>query len=169
MYAFNYTHFSLKAPFVLNELQRKSAGSMIIGASFSMFVMDADSSIVPPEISTWFEPNLHLLDLNVLSVAVSFGYMYTFVYREHFFLTLSLIPGININSGDYLTEARNMISPNFNFKLNSMNAIGYNGRKFYTGFHFLANGFLSRIDKKLTTEIGHGKASFFVGYRFGRK
>ena len=168
MYAFNYTKFSMKAPFVFNEVQRKSAGSAIIGASFSMFVMDADSSIVPPEISAYFEPDLHLLDLNVLSVAVSLGYMYTFVYKEHFFLTLSLIPGININSGDYLTEARNMISPNFNFNLNSMNAIGYNGRKFFAGFHFLANGFFSRIDKKLTAEIGHGKSSFFVGYRFGK-
>ena len=169
MYSFNYTKFSLKAPFVFNEVQRKSAGSTIIGASFSMFVMDADSSIVPPEISTCFEPDLHLLDLNVLSVAVSLGYMYSFVYREHFFLTLSLIPGINFNGGDYLTETRNTISPNFNFNLNSMNAIGYNGRKFFAGFHFLANGFFSRVDKKLTAEIGHGKASFFVGYRFGRK
>lgn len=169
MYSFNYTKFSLKAPFVFNEVQRKSAGSTIIGASFSMFVMDADSSIVPPEISSSYEPNLHLLDLNVLSLAVSLGYMYSFVYKEHFFLTLSLIPGINLNSGDYLTEARNMISPNFNFKLNTMNAIGYNGRKFFTGIHFLADGFFSRVDKKLTAEIGHGKASFFVGYRFGRK
>ena len=169
MYAFNYTKFSLKAPFVFNEVQRKSAGSTIIGASFSMFVMDADSSIVPPEISSYFEPNLHLLDLNVLSVAVSLGYMYSFVYREHFFLTISLIPGINLNSGDYLTEARNMISTNFNLKLNTMNAIGYNGRKFFAGFNFLADGFFSRIDKKLTAEIGHGKSSFFVGYRFGRK
>jgi hypothetical protein len=169
MYSFNYTKFSLKAPFVFNEVQRKSAGSTIIGASFSMFVMDADSSIVPPEISTYFEPNIHLLDLNVLSVALSFGYMYSFVYREHFFLTLSLIPGINFNSGDYLTENRNTISPNFNLKLNSMNAIGYNGRKFFTGFNFLADGFFSRIDKKLTAEIGHGKSSFFVGYRFGGK
>ena len=169
MYAFNYTEFSMKAPFVFNEVQLKSAGSVIIGASFSMFVMDADSSIVPPEISTFFEPDLHLLDLNVLSAAVSLGYMYSFVYKKHFFLTISLIPGININSGDYLTETRNMINPNFNFKLNTMNAIGYNGRKFFTGIHFLADGFFSRVDKKLTAEIGHGKASFFVGYRFGKK
>jgi hypothetical protein len=169
MYSFNYTKFSLKAPFVFNEVQQKSAGSAIIGASFSMFVMDADSSIVPPEISTYFDPDLHLLDLNVLSVAVSLGYMYSFVFKEQFFLTISLIPGININSGDYFTKARNTIFPNFNLKLNTMNAIGYNGRKFFAGFNFLADGFFSRIDKKLTTEIGHGKSSFFVGYRFGRK
>ena len=169
MYAFNYTKFSLKAPFVFNEVQRKSAGTTIIGASFSMFVMDADSSIVPQEISTCFEPNLHLHDLNVLSVAISLGYMYSFVYKEHFFLTISLIPGININSGDYFSTSRNYISPNIHLKLNTMNAVGYNGRKFFAGFHFLSDSYFSRIEKKLTAEIGHGKASFFVGYRFGRK
>ena len=169
MYAFNYTRFSLRAPFIFNEVQRKSAGSTIIGASFSMFVMDADSSIVPPEVASSFDANLHLCDLNVLSAAVSFGYMYTFVYKKHFFLTLSLIPGININAGDYFADSRNTISLNANFKLNSMNAIGYNGRRFFTGFNFLSDSYFSRIEKKLSAKIGHGKTSFFVGYRFGRK
>jgi hypothetical protein len=169
MYAFNYTRFSMKAPFIFNEVQRKSAGSTIIGASFSMFIMNADSSIVPPEVVSSFDANLHLCDLNVLSAAVSFGYMYTFVYKEHFFLTLSLIPGININSGDYFADSRNTISLNANFKLNSMNAIGYNGRRFFAGFNFLSDSYFSRIGKKLSAEIGHGKVSFFVGYRFGRK
>lgn len=169
LYAFNYTKFSLKAPFVFNEVQRKSAGSPIIGASFNMFVMDADSSIVPPEVSESFHPDLHMRDLNLLSISASFGYMYTYIYKKNYFLTLSLIPGININSGDYYTEDRNYISPNFNFKLNSMNAIGYNGRSFFTGFQFLTDSYFSRLGKKLTAEIGYGKFSFFVGYRFKRK
>lgn len=169
LYAFNYTKFSLKAPFVFNEVQRKSAGSPVIGASFNMFVMDADSSIVPPEVSEYFNPDLHMRDLNLLNIGVSFGYMYTFIYKKNYFLTLGLIPGLNINSGDYFTEARNYISPNVNLKLNSMNAIGYNGRRFFAGFQFLVDSYISRLEKKLTTEIGYGKFSFFVGYRFKRK
>ena len=169
MYAFNYTRFSMKAPFVFNEVQRKSAGSPILGAGFNMFVMDADSSVVPTEIADYFEPGLHLKDLNVLSASISLGYMYTFVYKKHFFLTLSLIPGINLNGGDFFTDARNYIDPHINLKLNSMNAIGYNGRRFFVGFNLLADSFFSRLDKKLIAEIGHGKLSFFVGYRFGRK
>lgn len=169
MYAFNYTRFSMKAPFVFNEVQRKSAGSPILGAGFNMFVMDADSSIVPTEIADYFEPGLHLKDLNVLSASISLGYMYTFVYKEHFFLTLSLIPGINLNGGDFFTDSRNYIAPHINLKLNSMNAIGYNGRRFFVGFNLLADSFFSRLEKKLVAEIGHGKLSFFVGYRFGRK
>ena len=168
MFATNYTKFSIKAPFVQNEGQRKSAGSPIVGASFNMFVMDADSSIVPNEVSDSFEPNLHLTDLNILSASASFGYMYTFVYKKRFFLTLSLIPGLNINGGDYYTDNRNYNSASINLKLNSLNAIGYNSTKFFTGFQFLSDAYFARLEKKLSAEIGHGKLSLFVGYRFGK-
>jgi len=169
MYATNYTKFSIKAPFVQNEGQRKSAGSPIIGASFNIFVMNADSSIVPNEVSEYFEPGIHLIDLNILSASASLGYMYSFVYKKRFFLTLSLIPGLNINAGDYYIENRNFNSPSINLKLNSLNAIGYNSSRFFTGFRFLSDAYFSRLEKKLSAEIGHGKFSFFVGYRFGRK
>jgi len=169
LFAYNYSRFSLKAPFVFNEVQRKSAGSLVFGASFDIFIMDADSSIVPPELSNYFEPQLHMDDLNLLSFALNIGYMYSFVYKEHFFLTLGLIPGLNLSFGDYHTTQRHYINPNFNLKIISMNSIGYNGRKFFTGFHLVGDAFFSRIGKKLSVEAGHGKASVFVGYRFGRR
>lgn len=169
IYAFNYTRFSMKAPFVFNEAQRKSAGSPVLGASFNMFEMDADSSIIPAEVSGYFDPQLQMNDLSIISVAISFGYMYTYVYKKHYFLTLSLIPGINLNGGDYFTSTRNYVSPNVNLKINSMNAIGYNGRKFFAGFSLVADGFFSKLEKKLSVEIGHGKLNVFVGYRFGKK
>ena len=55
-YIFNSERFSYKAAFVRNQIQLKSAGSLIIGASFDMFILDADSSIVPPELSNYFDP-----------------------------------------------------------------------------------------------------------------
>lgn len=168
MFATNYTKFSLKAPFVQNEGQRKSAGSPIIGASFNIFVMDADSSIIPAEISADFSPDLYFTDANVLSTSVSLGYMYSFVYKKRFFLTLSFIPGINVSAGDYYTDDRQYYKPTINFKVNSRNAIGYNSIKFFTGIQIDGNTFFTRFDKKLLGEIGHGKLSLFIGYRFGK-
>lgn len=168
-YAFNYTKFSMKAPFIFNEVQIKSAGSPILGASFNMFTMDSDSSIIPEDASDFFVANANMDDLNVLSLSVSFGYMYTFVIKRHFFLTLSLMPGLSINGGDYNTASRNYLSPNLNFKLGSMNAIGYNGRRLYVGFNFITESLYVQLDKKLIAKIGHGKGKFFIGYRFGKK
>ncbi|MCD4735005.1 MAG: DUF4421 domain-containing protein [Bacteroidales bacterium] len=49
-----------------------------------IFVLDADSSIVLPEISGDFESKLHLADMNSLRVAFSLRYMYTLVFKKHF-------------------------------------------------------------------------------------
>ena len=171
LHAFNYTRFSLKAPFVFNEVQKKSAGSIIGGVSFSIFIMDADSSIVPDEIKSDFDPDLYLIDMNVLNAAVSVGYMYSFIFKDHFFITLSLIPGINFNGGDYLAESktRNYNSINIRFKFFTMNAIGYNGRKFFAGAQLLGETDFLQLAPKLNLEAGTGQLSLFVGYRFGKK
>ena len=73
------------------------------------------------------------------------------------------------STGDYNTASRNYLSPNLNFKLGSMNAIGYNGRRLYVGFNFITESLYVQLDKKLNARIGHGKGKFFIGYRFGKK
>ena len=169
LYAVNYTRFSIKAPFVFNEIQKQRAGSPIIGASFGMFNMDADSSVVPPEVAYKFDSSLYIHDIGVLMAGISLGYMYTYVIRDHFFITVSLIPGININGGDYFNQKREHIAPNIHFKLHSMNAIGYNGRKFHAGINFTIDSYFVRLEKKMMAEIGHGRLGFFIGYRFQSK
>lgn len=166
LYSFNYTRFSLKAPFVFNERQIKSAGSPIFGATFSMFDVKSDSSLVPVEISQDFLTEANLDGITVLSLGASFGYMYTLVVKKHFFLTASLIPGLHFNAGDYSNPDIQGITPNFNIRVISMNSIGYNGRRIFTGITYNYNGMLSRLKKGLVAEIGHGKLSLFVGWRF---
>lgn len=169
LYAFNYDKFSLKAPFILNEIQRKSAGSPIFGASFSFFSMNADSSIVPTELSGYFDQKLHLIDFSAISLAVNFGYMYTFVWKEHFFLTLGFIPGLNFNLGDSKADSRDIFKWNVSYKFKIMNAIGYNSLRFYTGFQLVSDWNNVRIEKNLSMLNSHGSLKLFVGYRFRKK
>jgi hypothetical protein len=49
---------------------------------------------------------LNFSEINVVSLTAQFGYMYSFVIKERFFITLGLIPGIGVKSGDYRTESR---------------------------------------------------------------
>jgi hypothetical protein len=169
LYAFNYDKFSIKAPFVLNEIQLKSAGSPIVGASFAYFSMDADSSIVSQNLMEYFDPKLHMIDFNVISLAVNIGYIYTFVWKEHFFITLGFIPGLNFNLGDSKAEQRESFTWNVSYRIKTMNALGYNGRRFFTGFQFVGDLNNIRIDEKLLTKFTHGSLKFFVGYRFRNK
>jgi hypothetical protein len=169
LYAFNYDKFSLKAPFVLNEIQLRSAGSPILGASFVYFSMVSDSSIVPQSIMEYFDPRLYLTDFNVISLAVNAGYMYTFVWKKHFFITLGLIPGINFNLGDSKAEQRESFKWNVSYKMKTMNALGYNGDRFFTGFQFVGDWNNIRLYDKLHTKFTNGSLKFFIGYRFKNK
>ena len=168
MFAFNYDKFSLKAPFIHNEMQRKSAGSFLIGGGFNLFIMNADSSVVPIEVQDNFDEILHLRDMNSISISANFGYMYTFVWKEHFYLTLSLLPGLGFNMGDYQTEFRDPFHSHLFLGIRTLNSIGYNARNFFGGVQLLGDTYNIRLDKKLKTEVGYGKATLFIGYRFGQ-
>ena len=166
LYALNYTKFSLKAPFVFNELQRKTAGSFLFGANFNILVIDGDSSLIPVNIQPEFGPQLHVHDLNNLSLGISAGYMFTYVFKEKFFATVSLIPGLVYNNGDYSITARQELPRQLNGQIKSMNSLGYNSRRFFTGVTFETEGYWIKISEKQRTEVSHGSASIFVGYRF---
>lgn len=169
LYAFNYTKFSLKAPFILNEVQHKSAGSVIAGAAFNSFSMYADSSIIPVSLGSDFSPNANLTSLDVLSVGVNAGYMYTLVLKNNFFITASLIPGVHFYFGDYSNPNLQNLNPSVNVKFISMNSFGYNGRRVFAGVSFLYNGMLVGAERQLYNQLAFGKLSAFVGYRFKSK
>ena len=141
LYAINYTKFSLKAPFVLNEIQKKSAGSPIVGANFSLYVLNADSSLIPKSGVDVFDSRTRISDFSNMSFGINVGYMYSFIFKKHFFLTLSAIPGIHLNMGDYSTGERTITETSINAQFIAMNSIGYNGERVYTGFQYINNSF----------------------------
>lgn len=166
-FALNFDKFSLKAPFIQNEIQRKSAGSFLLGASFNMFTLDADSAAIPSTVLSYFNTKLHLTGLNTTSAAINFGYMYTFVWKEYFYVTLSAIPGLGINSGDYKTDYRQPYKTHLYIGFKTLSSIGYNSYKIFGGIQISGDTFRTRIDKNLKIVNGLGKLKFFIGYRFG--
>jgi hypothetical protein len=166
MYAYNYNRFSLKAPFVYNEIQKKSAGSFVIGASFVSFMVDGDDSLVPADAQNDFNPNLSFSSLNTVNIGVNAGYMYSLVFLKKCYITLSAIPGIILLSGDYKVDTRKFLGLSPSLSLKTMNSIGYNTRRFYTGLQFSGDAFGARWAEKSGVMIGHSKWKIFVGYRF---
>ncbi len=165
-FALNYDKFSLKAPFILNEIQKKSAGSWVIGAGFRLYSMDADSSLAPiPEIDPEDFPVTGLTNLNF---SAGFGYIHSFSIKKYFFITIGIIPELCYNMGDYRTDYNRSFKNNLSYGFTSLNAIGYNGVRFFTGLQFMGDLIGIGIDDYLMN-VGNGKAKFFVGYRFKKK
>ena len=169
MYAFNYGKFSFKAPFFYNEIQKKSAGSFIGGASFTTYILDGDKSILPEDSWSDFNPKLSFQSLYVASLSVQFGYMYSIVIGGNFYITLGLIPGVALSAGDFQVEERESIGIFPSFNIRTMNSMGYNARRIYVGLQFEGDVYSARMDKKANVGIGHGRGKIFIGYRFKRK
>jgi len=168
LYSFNYGKFSIQAPFILNEVQKKSAGSFLSGVIFNQYTMGADSSIVPSSLEQEFSDEIELKEITVGSVGVRLGYMYSIIYRKLFF-TLGLIPSLNLNYGDYIVTYRSAPKTQISVGYTTMNAFGYNGRRFFTGFQFTLTSNFIGLDKKGTFTYDYGNAKYFVGYRFKGK
>ena len=166
LYSFNYGKFSLKAPFAMNDRQKKSAGSFIAGAGFQMYTLDADSSLIPNESALLSSERHYFSELNMVSLTANFGYMYSFVIKGRFFITLGLIPGIGIKHGDYRAGNRVPINSALALMAKTMNAIGYNGNRIYGGFQLISGYYYMPLEKDLRYSIVEGRSSLYIGYRF---
>lgn len=169
LYVVNFEKFSLQAPFVMNEIQRKSAGSLIAGFGYDMYTLNADSSMVPSYLQDEFNFTLQYTDLNTLNLSLKFGYMYSFVPWESYFLTLGLIPGINLNTGDYYIAERELINTHLALNMKIIAALGYNGKRVFTGAQLIGDGFDIKLNNNSKTLIGRGKLKIYFGYRFHGK
>jgi len=169
MYAFNYGRFSVKAPFVYNEIQKKSAGSFVIGAGLASYILDGDSDILPESAKPDFNPNLYFSSLNTINLSINGGYMYTLVFLRKFYLTLSAVPGIVLVAGDYKIEDREFLDLRASIKFSTMNSLGYNSRRFYTGVHFGNSFYLTKISEKDGIQVGYMKLKLFAGFRLRKK
>ena len=131
--------------------------------------MDSDSAIVPSQLMNYFDENIHLVDLSVINLAANIGYMYSFVWKEKFFITLGLIPGLNFNLGDSKADNREILKWNISYKFKTMNAFGYNSKRVYMGIQVLGDFNNLRIKKGLSTLYSNGSMKLFFGYRFIKK
>lgn len=166
LYSFNYGKFSLKAPFAMNERQKQSAGSFVAGAGFHMYTLDADSALIPNDLALLTVNENTFSELNVVSLMASFGYMYSFVIKGRFFITLGLIPGIGMKNGDYRVGNRIPMTSSLALGAQSMSAIGYNGMRIFVGLQLFTNYYYMPLDKNLKSSVLEGRSALYFGYRF---
>ena len=136
----NPTKFSVRAPFLQNEWQKKSAGQPTLGFELYWVSSAADSSFIPSNLAnkTFFDG----IDFNkwrFYSLNFTGGYAYTFVIKRRFFVTAGINASLGI--GEYqLTPVDgvklNRIYPNFS--INQKLGIGYHFDKIFVGMS-LAN------------------------------
>jgi hypothetical protein len=159
-YVFNHQKFPYRAPFVQNELQKRSAGSFILTASFSYYNLKSDTGIILALAYNHIPTESRITDGSFNSLSIMPGYTFTLVGLKRFFFTLSPSMGVMVQYQTYCieneTQTRNVvdIAPRIMTRV----AMGYNGKHFYTGFTGVLDNYNVHLANKdfLLYTIGGG-------------
>ncbi len=95
-YVFNPNKFSYRAATLQTEWQKKSAGSFLFGGEAHYGMIKSDSSMVPGNLEANY-PQEGINNVRFFSFGPGFGYAYTLVMQQHYFITGSL--SLNLNLG----------------------------------------------------------------------
>lgn len=122
---FNGDRFSYRAAFLQNEWQRKSAGSLLIGAEAYTGVIKGDSALIPNHLDSFYRQH-DITRVRFTEFGPGIGYAYTHVHKENYFVTGSLTATGDISFVREFkgtgSERRTSISPNLMLRI----VAGYN-------------------------------------------
>ncbi|MEP7278000.1 MAG: DUF4421 domain-containing protein [Bacteroidota bacterium] len=92
----NPSKFSFRAALLENEQQRKSAGSVLIGAEIYYGIIKGDSAVVPATLeNNYLQKGVRRLDF--IKIGPGIGYAYTYVINRAFYLTGSLSASLSLD------------------------------------------------------------------------
>jgi len=136
----NPSKYSVRAPYLQNEWQKKSAGQPMLGFELYWVGSAADSSFVPSKLENKnFFDGINFNKWRFYSMNLTGGYAYTLVIHKRFFVMAGLNGSMGI--GEYQLSRvggskMNRIYPNFS--LNQKLGMGYHFDRLFVGMS-LAN------------------------------
>jgi len=134
----NGERFSYRAGFLQNEWQKKSEGSVLLGAEIYYGTMKGDSALVPSHINSYY-PQQGIQRVRLLELGPGAGYAYTAVWEENLFLTGSLTINADISMVKEVTATgaanRTSVSPNATLRA----VAGYNSEEWAATISWLHN------------------------------
>ncbi len=173
LHIFNHRKFSYRASFNQDAWQRKSQGSFLLGGYLTYYDLRADSSLVPMVLSEQFDPGVRVRRGNFTDVGPMGGYAFTYVLKEHWFVTLSgaLGAGLSIQRlllvSDDGEHMRPLTGPGWHAQLRA--ALGYNSKRTYVGLLFNQEnvGYLTAGEQGIRWNVGNVRLNLV--HRFNQR
>ena len=159
-YAFNHRRFSYPAAFCHSYIQKKSAGSFMLGASFNWEKL---------HISSHPESGDMMHRLRMANLAVGAGYGYNFALKHDWLLHLSALPTLVIYSYTkaWSDEDENIMRYQFpEFILTGRLALVHNFGRYFAGGTMVFNYSAIGDRDRLRIHNNKWRARAFVGFRF---
>lgn len=166
---FNHKKLSLRASFNHNEIQRKSAGSFLLGTSFNYSSFFNPTDFIPSELRPQTLENERFIDLRYYELSVMPGYAFTLVWKKFYFTFAPMIGFVGQYQRINHTEQLETKQFTTAFRGLSKVALGYNNERVFvalTGTNDTYNYMLNE-HVKMRTQVS--EARLIIGYRFTPK
>ena len=162
----NGEKFSYRAGFLQNEWQKKSAGSVLLGAEIYYGTAKGDSALVPARLNAYY-PQQGIERIRLLEVGPGAGYAYTAVWRENFFVTGSLTFNGDISMVKEISDSgsvnRTSISPNATLRA----VAGYNNEEWAATISWVHNSTDAKgRSSNYEYRIKNGEFTYYAGKTF---
>lgn len=180
-YIFNHRHFSYPAAFSQSTVQRRSAGSPLIGIGYTKHKLSVDwndlNGVIKDKLhatypSAAIDSTMMFNSIKYTDISVSGGYAYNWVFAHNWLLAGSLSIGLAYKSSKGGVRSNSHIG-NFDFKNINIDGIGrfglvYNNSKYYAGMSAIVHAYNYK-KKNFSTNNVFGSINIYAGFNFGDK
>ena len=177
-YILNHRKFSYPAAFSQSTCQRKSCGSVILGAgytkhSLTMDVAKLKNTLEPYDILPLIDEGIFFKSINYTDVSFSGGYAYNWVFSKNWLLNISLSAGLAYkhSTGDFVKDA--LIFRDFSFSNINFDGVGrfglvWNNSKWYFGSNAVVHSYNYR-KAQFSTSNYFGNVNVYIGFNLKKK
>ena len=181
-YIFNHRRFSYPAAFSQSTIQRRSAGSPLLGIGYTQHSLDVNwgelNKVISDRLGSQVPTNpidstLMFSEIKYTDISISGGYAYNWVFARNWVLagSLSLALAYKRSKGD-VTHRTFSIN---DFKFNNINIDGigrfgvvWNNSKWYVGMSTILHAY-NYHRSNFSTNNFFGSINLYAGFNFGRK
>ena len=181
-YIFNHRRFSYPAAFSQSTIQRRSAGSPLLGIGYTQHSLDVNwvelNKIIANRLgcqvtSNPIDSTLMFSEVKYTDVSISGGYAYNWVFARNWVLagSLSLALAYKRSTGDVTHRSFSFSD----FKFNNINVDGigrfgvvWNNSKWYVGTSTILHAYNYRRSNFSTNNF-FGSVNLYAGFNFGKR
>ena len=167
---FNYKRFSYPAAYSQSTNQRKSAGSLMAGFSYSQHNISFDYDKLPTEMRDQLHNALLFKKVKYSDYSLCLGYGYNWVFAKNWGSNLSLLPAIAYKKSKIndTPQPHTHWIKDINFDLITRASIVYNNSKYFAGAALVMHTYdYRKEDFSLTNTFGTLRV--YVGLNFWKK
>jgi len=132
-YLFNYKKLSMNAAYSGTQIQKKSAGSPLLGVFVGDMNVVSGDSLISHDVASEINAAPRGDQANVFSFGITGGYAYTLVLPHRFYLSAYATPGISFSLSQSPRDSSDFYKNTIHLggKLIAHASAGYAGKKFY--------------------------------------